>query len=74
MSHITQKEREDLKAICESLRDYDTLSEPKRNEETGHMTCEIIKDEFAAQAADIIDELISIIDKLEYELNEARNV
>jgi len=42
--------------LCAYLREQQTLSEPKKRED-GVMTCEIVPDEVAAHAADVIQEL-----------------
>jgi len=51
-----EEEAEYLKDLCEYLRNQQTLSAPEENEE-GVMTCEVVPDEVAAHAADIIEEL-----------------
>ena len=66
-----EEEPEYLKDLCAYLRQQQTLSEPKENED-GVMTCEIVDDEVAAHVADIIEELYGRIEKLEYELKEAK--
>lgn len=60
-----------LKDLCAFLREQQTLSNPKTNED-GVMTCEIVPDEIAAHAADIIEELFERIQHLKYELKEAK--
>jgi len=66
-----EEENEYLKDLCAYLREQQTLSEPTKNED-GVMTCEIVPDEVAAHAADVIQELFERIQKLEYELKEAK--
>ena len=51
-----EEEEEYLKDFCAYLREQQTLSEPKMNED-GIMTCEVVPDEVAAHAADVIEEL-----------------
>lgn len=51
-----EEEAEYLKDLCAYLREQQTLSTPKENED-GVMTCEVVPDEVAAHAADIIEEL-----------------
>ena len=70
-----EEEPEYLKDLCAYLREQQTLSEPKRQEGGGENTgwvCEIVDDEVAAHVADIIEELYGRIEKLEYELKEAK--
>ena len=66
-----EEEPEYLKDLCAYLRKQQVLSEPIKNED-GMMTCEIVDDEVAAHVADIIEELYGRIEKLEYELREAK--
>lgn len=68
-----EEEGEYLKDLCAYLREQKTLSGPTKNED-GILTCEIVPDEVASHAADIIDELFDRVKKLEYELMEAKNV
>jgi hypothetical protein len=65
-----EEEPEYLKDFCEYLRGQETLS-PVR-EENGAMVCDVVLDETTAHAADIIEELLERIAKLEYELKEAK--
>ena len=51
-----EEEAEYLKDLCAYLRTQQTLSNPTQNEE-GVMTCEVVPDEVAAHAADVIEEL-----------------
>ena len=51
-----EEEAEYLKDLCAYLREQQTLSEPTKNED-GVMTCEVVPDEMAAHAADVIQEL-----------------
>ena len=51
-----EEEAEYLKDWCAYLREQQTLSEPTKNED-GVMTCEVVPDEMAAHAADVIEEL-----------------
>lgn len=51
-----EEEEEYLKDLCAYLREQQTLSNPKKNDE-GVMVCEVVPDEVAAHAADIIEEL-----------------
>ncbi len=67
-----EEEPEYLKDFCEYLRGQETLS-PVR-EEDGSQVCDIVPDEMAVHAADIIEELWERIQKLEHELWEAKNV
>lgn len=57
-----EEEGEYLKDLCAYLREQQTLSNPKENE-GGVMTCEVVPDEMAAHAADIIEELWERVDK-----------
>lgn len=68
-----EEEEEYLKDLCGYLREQQTLGEPTKNED-GILTCEIIPDEVASHAADVIDELFGRVKKLEYELKEAKSV
>ena len=72
-SNITDQEREDLKVFCAALRESQTLSDPIREEE-GQVVCNVIPDPVAAQAAEIIEELVRIVTNLEYELSEVKSV
>lgn len=67
-----EEEPEYLKDFCAYLREQQTLS-PVR-EENGSQVCDVVPDEMAAHAADIIEELLERINGLTYELKEARNV
>lgn len=51
-----EEEAEYLKDLCAYLREQQTLSEPT-NYEGDVLTCEVVPDEVAAHAADIIEEL-----------------
>lgn len=51
-----EEEAEYLKDLCAYLREQQTLSEPTNNED-GVLTCEVVPDEVAAHAADVIEEL-----------------
>lgn len=51
-----EEEGEYLKDLCAYLREQQTLSNPTKNAE-GMMTCEVVPDEVAAHAADVIEEL-----------------
>lgn len=51
-----EEEAEYLKDLCAYLREQQTLSAPTKNED-GILTCEVVPDEVAAHAADIIEEL-----------------
>lgn len=51
-----EEEAEYLKDLCAYLREQQTLSDPTKNED-GMLTCEVVPDEVAAHAADIIEEL-----------------
>lgn len=51
-----EEEAEYLKDLCAYLREQQTLSSPTKNED-GMLTCEVVPDEMAAHAADIIEEL-----------------
>jgi hypothetical protein len=68
-----EEEAEYLKDLCVYLREQQTLSEPEINED-GILTCEVVPDEIAAHAADIIEELFDRIQKLDYELKEIKVV
>lgn len=59
-----------LKDLCDYLREQMTLGAPK--DEDGVMVCEVVPDEIAAHAADIIEELFKRIQGLKYELKEAK--
>ncbi len=65
-----EDEPEYLKDFCEYLRTQYTLS-PVRKEGDSQV-CDIVFDEVTAHAADIIEELWERIEKLEYELKEAK--
>lgn len=67
-----EEEPEYLKDFCAYLREQQTLSEVRKEGEA--QVCEIVPDEVAAHAADIIEELWGRIEKLEYEVREAKNV
>jgi len=58
-----EEEPEYLKDFCVYLREQQTLS-PVR-EENGSNVCNLVPDEMAAHAADIIEELFERIQKLE---------
>ena len=58
-----EEEPEYLKDFCACLREQQTLS-PVR-EENGSNVCNLVPDEMAAHAADIIEELFERIQKLE---------
>jgi hypothetical protein len=58
-----EEEPEYLKDFCAYLREQQTLS-PVR-EENGSNVCNLVPDEIAAHAADIIEELFERIQKLE---------
>ncbi len=68
-----EEEPEYLKDFCAYLREQQTLSNPREQDGMG-MVCEVVPDEMAAHAADIIEELLERVQKLEYELQEARSV
>lgn len=70
---LPEEEGDYLKDLCAYLREQQTLSDPKRAEE-GHWVCDVVPDEIAAHAADIIEELFDRVQKLQYELKEAKNV
>lgn len=57
-----EEEAEYLKDLCAYLREQQTLSSPTKNED-GMLTCEVVPDEVAAHAADIIEELWERVDK-----------
>ena len=77
-----EEEPEYLKDFCAYLRDQQTLS-PVRNE-NGSQVCDVVPDETAAHAADIIEELLERIENFKEllrrveglipELREARDV
>jgi len=68
-----EEEEEYLKDLCDYLRNQQTLSEPTKNED-GILTCEIIPDEVASHAADVIQELFKRVQNLQYELQEAKGI
>lgn len=57
-----EEEGEYLKDLCAYLREQQTLSEPEIKED-GVMSCEVVPDEVAAHAADVIEELWERIQK-----------
>ena len=57
-----EEEAEYLKDLCAYLREQQTLSGPEINED-GIMTCEVVPDEVAAHAADVIEELWGRLDE-----------
>ncbi len=67
-----EEEPEYLKDLCAYLREQETLSNPRKQED-GSMVCEVVADEIAAHVADIIEELLDRIEGLKYELREAKN-
>lgn len=72
-----EEEPEYLKDLCAHLREQQTLSDPKRQDGGGPNTgwvCEVVPDELAAHAADVIEELYQRIQNLQYELREAKSV
>jgi hypothetical protein len=74
---LPEEEADYLKDLCAYMREQQTLSEPKRQEGDGEnagWVCEVVPDEIAAHAADIIEELFDRVQKLQYELKEAKNV
>jgi polyhydroxyalkanoate synthesis regulator phasin len=65
-----EEEPEYLKDFCAYLREQQTLSPVRKEGES--QVCDIVPDEMAAHAADIIEELLGRIEKLEYELRELK--
>jgi len=61
-----EEEHEYLKDFCAYLREQQTLS-PVR-EENGSQVCDVVPDEMAAHAADLIEELWERIESLTCEL------
>lgn len=59
-----EEEADYLKDLCAYLREQQTLSNPTKNED-GVMTCEVVPDEIAAHAADVIEELWERLQELE---------
>lgn len=57
-----EEEGEYLKDLCAYLRQQQTLSEPKENED-GMLTCEVVPDVVAAHAAEVIEELWGRLDE-----------
>lgn len=71
--NLSEEDHKCLKEFCALLRESQTLSEPTR-EENGGFVCNVIPDPVAAQAADVIEELVKMVTKLEYELKESKSV
>lgn len=65
-----EEEGEYFKDLCAYLREQQTLSAPR--EEDGKLVCEIVPDGVAEHAADIIEELWTRVQGLQYELKEAK--
>lgn len=68
---LPEEEEEYLADLCEYLREQQTLSNPEKNED-GILACEVVPDEVAAHAADIIEELWRRVQDLQYELKEVK--
>ena len=62
---LPEEEAEYLKDLCAYLREQQTLSAPTENE-NGVLTCEVVPDEVAAHAADIIEELWKRLQEMKY--------
>lgn len=60
-----EEEAEYLKDLCAYLREQQTLSGSEMNED-GVLTCEVVPDEVAAHAADIIEELWGRLEEIKY--------
>lgn len=63
-----------LKDLCAYLRDQYTIGKPEKNPENDRLQCEIVTDDLAAHAADVIEELYKRVQNLQYELREAKSV